>query len=47
MHLFVSIPDFSPLVKPTHLVNSASNDDDDDDEDDDEDNIIDKYFFNT
>ena len=46
MHLFVSIPDFSPLVKPTHLVNSASNDDDDD-EDDDEDNIIDKYFFNT
>ena len=46
MHLLVSIPDFSPLVKPTHLVNSASNDDDDD-EDDDEDNIIDKYFFNT
>ena len=36
MHLLVSIPDYSPLVKPTHLVNSASIDDD---EDDNEDNI--------
>ena len=42
MHLLVSIPDYSPLVKPTHLVNSASIDDDDEDEE--EDNIIDKHF---
>ena len=46
MHLLVSIPDYSPLVKPTHLVNSASIDDDDDEEEE-EDNIIDKYFLNT
>ena len=46
MYLLVSIPDYSPLIKPTHLVNSASIDDDDDEEEE-EDNIIDKYFFNT
>ena len=47
MYLLVSIPDYSPLIKPTHLVNSASINDDDDEEEEEEDNIIDKYFFNT
>ena len=42
MYLLVSIPDYSPLIKPTHLVNSASIGDDDDEKE--EDNIIDKHF---